>query len=103
MEQPLPREVTHETKPALKVKTIDKLYRHALKGDYLECTVGDIIVRGFSLTLPSELEALKCKIPMLSLHKEGNLRGQYYSTPIVCCNLTSIMTSFCKIARSGRP
>ena len=39
----------------------------------------DIIVRGFSLTLPSELEALKCKIPMLSLYKEGNLRGQYYT------------------------
>jgi hypothetical protein len=93
MEQPQPCEVTHETKPVLKVKTIDKIYRYALKGDYLECTLGDIIVRGFSLTLPSELEALKCKIPMLSLHKEGDLRSQYYSTSIVCCNLTSIMTS----------
>ena len=93
MQQPQPCEVTHETKPVLKVKTIDKIYRYALKGDYLECTLGDIIVRGFSLTLPSELEALKCKIPMLSLHKEGDLRSQYYSTSIVCCNLTSIMTS----------
>jgi hypothetical protein len=93
MEQPQPCEVTHETKPVLKVKTIDKIYRYALKGDYLECTLGDIIVRGFSLTLPSELEDLKCKIPMLSLHKEGDLRSQYYSTSIVCCNLTSIMTS----------
>ena len=93
MEQPQPCEVTHETKPVLKVKTIDKIYLYALKGDYLECTLGDIIVRGFSLTLPSELEALKCKIPMLSLHKEGDLRSQYYSTSIVCCNLTSIMTS----------
>ena len=93
MEQPQPCEVTHETKPVLKVKTIDKIYRYALKGDYLECTLGDIIVRGFSLTLPSELEALKCKIPMLSLHKEGDLRSQYYSTSIVCCNLTSLMKS----------
>jgi hypothetical protein len=79
MEQPQPCEVTHKTKPALKVKTIVKLYRHALKGECPECTMEDIIVRGFSLTLPSELEALKCKIPMLSLYKEGNLRGQYYT------------------------
>jgi len=77
MEQQPPREISHKPNPVLPVETILKIYRNALKGDYLECNIRGIIVRGFSLSLPSELDALRCKIPMLSIFNTGTLIGRH--------------------------